>query len=174
MKRVLLAALVLLAGCDQRDMYSQPRESNWNRDPFFANDAAMRPMVPGTVSPDEVNLPVAQPASADMAMLQRGQQRFDIFCAPCHGRSGDGEGMIVERGFPRPPSLYSARLVKAKAKLFYDTITYGHGAMYSYADRVSPADRWAIAAYIRALQRSQDTPRDALSPQDLAALEGKP
>ncbi len=89
-----------------------------------------------------------------MALLERGQQRFDIYCSPCHSKVGDGHGMIVERGFPQPPSYYIARLRDAPNQHFYDVITHGYGAMYSYADRVAPEDRWAITAYIRALQAS--------------------
>jgi mono/diheme cytochrome c family protein len=89
-----------------------------------------------------------------MALLERGRQRFDIYCAPCHGRFGDGNGMIVQRGFPRPPSYYSDALRNAPSQHFYDVISRGYGVMFSYADRVEPSDRWAIVAYIRALQAS--------------------
>src|SRR5207248_10237690 len=89
-----------------------------------------------------------------MALLKRGQQRFDIYCAPCHSKIGDGRGVIVQRGFPQPPSYYIARLRDAPNQHFYDVITHGYGAMYSYADRVGVEDRWAIVAYIRALQAS--------------------
>jgi mono/diheme cytochrome c family protein len=103
-----------------------------------------------------------------MALLERGHERFDIYCSPCHSRVGDGHGMIVQRGFPQPPSYYSDALRNAPNQLFYDVITHGYGAMYSYADRVSPADRWAIVAYIRALQASagatvNDVPADQRS-----------
>ena len=88
-------------------------------------------------------------------MLERGQERFDIYCSPCHGRTGEGNGMIVQRGFPAPPSYHIERLRKAPVGHFFDVITQGYGVMYSYAQRVEPEDRWAIAAYIRALQLSQ-------------------
>ena len=102
------------------------------------------------------------------ALLQRGRERFDIHCAPCHSPVGDGDGMIVRRGFPQPPSYHSARLRAAPDRHFYDVITRGYGIMYSYADRVAPEDRWAIVAYIRALQLSQyaslkDVPADEAS-----------
>jgi mono/diheme cytochrome c family protein len=90
------------------------------------------------------------------ADLRRGQEQFNIFCAVCHGRLGDGNGMIVQRGFPHPPSYHIPRLRNAPIGHFYQVITNGFGAMYSYNDKISPADRWRIAAYIRALQRSQD------------------
>jgi mono/diheme cytochrome c family protein len=98
-------------------------------------------------------------------LVQRGRERFDIACAPCPGRTGDGHGMIVERGFPAPPAFDIDRLRAAPVQHFYDVITNGYGAMFRYADRVTPRDRWAIAAYIRALQASNggtlaDVPAD--------------
>ena len=100
-----------------------------------------------------------------MALLERGRERFDIACAPCHGRAADGHGMIVERGFPAPPAFTLDRLRAASVQHFYDVITHGYGAMFPYANRVMPRDRWAIAAYIRALQASSsakvsDVPAD--------------
>jgi mono/diheme cytochrome c family protein len=114
----------------------------------------------------------ANPLPLTMALLQRGQQRFDIYCAPCHGLSGTGDGMIVRRGFPAPPSYHTERLRNAPDSHFYQVITHGYGVMYPYADRIEPRDRWAIVAYIRALQFSQHAPRDRLAPQDLARLPG--
>ena len=119
-------------------------------------------------------MPIEACATITATMLERGHQRFDIFCSPCHGTSGDGQGMIVQRGFPAPPPLNNDALVKSKAAFFYDVITNGHGDMYSYADRVPPADRWAIIAYIRALQTSQGASLAALSAEDRAALERLP
>ncbi len=94
--------------------------------------------------------------------IKRGQQRFDIRCSPCHGRVGDGNGMIVERGFRRPPSYHIERLREVPAGHFFDVITEGFGAMGDFADRLSPRDRWCVAAYIRALQLSQETKLDGL------------
>jgi mono/diheme cytochrome c family protein len=91
-----------------------------------------------------------------LQLLQRGQERFRIYCSPCHSELGDGRGMIVQRGFPPPPSYHIERLRNAPPQHFFDVITNGYGAMYSYADRVQPRDRWAIVAYIRALQHSQN------------------
>lgn len=142
---------VALAACD--NMANQPK-----RLPFTlpygaeANWPALPPA--GVVARDDGPAPPAPPVT--LALLQRGQQRFDIYCAPCHSRMGDGHGMIVERGFPAPPSYYIDRLRQAPAQHFYDVITHGYGAMFPYAVRVSPADRWAIVAYIRALQASTD------------------
>jgi mono/diheme cytochrome c family protein len=124
--------------------------------------------------------PAAQPARSNPLpitpqLLARGRQRFDIYCAPCHSRAGDGDGMIARRGFPHPPSFHTDALRKAPDSHFYDVITNGYGgAMYSYADRVSPHDRWAIVAYIRALQLSQHAPAADLGEQDLANLNPSP
>jgi mono/diheme cytochrome c family protein len=103
-------------------------------------------------------------------LLSRGRQRFNIYCAPCHGRAGDGDGMIAQRGFPHPPSYHTAALRNAPDSHFYKVITHGYGVMYPYADRISPHDRWAIVAYIRALQLSQHAPESDLSAQDLQRL----
>ncbi len=164
-------AFLAVAGCDRANMVQQPKSQVWDRNPFFADQSTMRPPVSGTQPRREPNLPVAQPASVTPALLARGRERFDIFCSPCHGASGDGQGMIVQRGFPPPPRLDNEALVKSKAGFFYDVITNGHGVMYSYADRVPPADRWAIIAYIRALQLSQHATVAALPAEDRTALE---
>ena len=169
-----LLALLALAACKREDMYVQGKSYTWDRSNFFPKQQSMQKPVPATVARAELNLPVPQPATITAAMLARGHERFDIFCSPCHGRSGDGQGMIVQRGFPQPPSFYSQRLRKAKASLFYDTITHGHGVMYSYADRVPSADRWDIIAYIRALQFSQDAEVASLDAPDKARLGGGP
>ena len=95
------------------------------------------------------------PFPITLSLLERGRQRFDIYCAPCHSPLGDGDGIVARRGFPHPPSYHIERLRQAPDRHFYDVMTNGYGIMYSYADRVSPEDRWAIVAYIRALQRSQ-------------------
>lgn len=116
----------------------------------------------------------ANPLPMTKALLARGQQRYDIYCAPCHGRSGDGAGMIVQRGFPAPPSYHTDRLRSAPDSHFYQVISDGYGVMYPYADRIAPHDRWAIVAYIRALQLSQHATRDQLDAQDIARLATLP
>jgi mono/diheme cytochrome c family protein len=143
---LLLAVLAALAGCD--DMTDQPKHNAYS-------SAAVGPgPVPAdTVQFEESPAPVPP---VTLALLQRGQQRFRIYCTPCHSELGDGRGMIVQRGFPAPPSYHTDRLRAAPVQHFYDVITRGYGVMFSYAARVAPADRWAIAAYIRALQASQD------------------
>ncbi len=172
MSRLLLIAALLaaLAGCKREDMYTQNSLRNWDRTTFFKDGTAMRHPVPGTVARDEPNGPAPEPTTIDAALLDRGKQRYDIFCTPCHGRAGNGEGMIVQRGFPQPPSFVDGTLRTAKAQVFYDVITDGYGAMYSYADRVPPADRWAIIAYIRALQLSQGSQIASLPAADQEKL----
>jgi mono/diheme cytochrome c family protein len=113
------------------------------------------------------------PASTPQ-LLARGRDRFDIFCAPCHSVAGDGDGMIVRRGFPRPPSFHTDALRAASDAHIYAVITYGHGAMNSYATRNEPADRLAIVAYVRALQLSQHAPLAAVAADARARLEGAP
>lgn len=110
------------------------------------------------------------PITADL--LARGRERFNIYCAPCHSVAGDGDGMIVRRGFPRPPSYHTDRLRNAPDSHFYQVISNGYGVMYPYADRVAPQDRWAIIAYIRALQLSQHAAASMLEQPDLSKLEG--
>jgi mono/diheme cytochrome c family protein len=105
----------------------------------------------------------ANPLPITLDLLARGRDRFNIYCSPCHGELGDGRGMIVERGFPAPPSYHTDRLRGAPDRHFFDVITAGYGAMYPYADRIAPQDRWAITAYVRALQLSQHVPAAWLS-----------
>jgi mono/diheme cytochrome c family protein len=126
--------------------------------------------VPNTVARDDAANPPAPPALT-MALLERGQQRFNIDCSPCHGRSGQGDGTIVQRGFPHPPSYFSEKLRDAPNQHFYDVITHGYGVMYPYADRVEPADRWAITAYIRALQASASASLSDVPPDKRSALQ---
>jgi len=147
MRRItfLLIVPAMLCGCD--DMSVQPKQKVYS--PFVG--PAKVPS--GTV---EYNNKPEQAPPVTLALLQRGQERFRIYCTPCHSELGDGHGMVVQRGFPAPPSYHSDRLRHAPVQHFFDVITNGYGAMYSFADRVQPADRWAIAAYIRALQRSQN------------------
>ncbi len=143
---LLAAALSLLAGCD--DMTSQPK-----RDDYSSAGVGPGPVPSGTAQFDETPQP---PPPVTLALLERGQQRFRIDCTPCHSELGDGNGIVAQRGFPPPPSYHIDRLRTAPVEHFYDVMTHGYGVMYSFAARLSPHDRWAVAAYIRALQRSQD------------------
>ena len=149
--------LFILAGCGQNlTMNDQRKYAEWERGSLFRNGRVVQAPPAGTVSRAAEPLdPIAARPPMTLALVQRGRARFEIFCTPCHGRSGDGNGIVVQRGFPRPPDYGEPRLMSAPDGYFYDVITHGHGAMYSYADRVPPRDRWAIAAYIRALQRSR-------------------
>lgn len=151
MKRAVLL-LLALGGCHQ-NMVQQPRYDDYERWPLTADGKTMQAPPEGTVAQDaalraaETRRPPLTPA-----LLARGRQRFEIYCSMCHGYDGRGDGIVPARGFPRPPSYLEPRLVRAPASHFYDVMTNGYGVMYAYADRVSPRDRWAIAAYIRALQ----------------------
>ena len=165
---------LLLGACDRANMAAQDKSQTWDENRFFPDRSTMRQPVSGTVARDAPDRPVPQPAVITAALVARGHERFDIFCSPCHGLSGDGKGMIVQRGFPAPPPLSLPRLEEAKASYLYDVITNGHGVMYSYADRVPSADRWAVIAYIRALQLSQGAAVASLAPDDAAKLGGQP
>jgi cytochrome c553 len=179
----LLSAL-LVAGC-RRDMFQQPSGRPLEKADFFRdNQMASRPLVPHTVARGQLNddeafytgkigtnLVETFPIPITREILKRGRERFDIYCAPCHGRTGDGNGMIRQRGFPAPPSYHIERLREAPPGHFFDVMTRGYGIMYSYASRVEQADRWAIAAYIRALQLSQNAKPEDLPANERAHLE---
>jgi mono/diheme cytochrome c family protein len=160
MRGALLLATLALAACD--DMTSQPKKA-----PYA--DASVGPGAApdGAVQFDTTARPTP-PLS--LALLQRGKERFEIFCTPCHSELGDGQGMVVQRGFSPPPSYDIDRLRGVPTQHFYDVVTNGFGAMYSFAQRIPPDDRWAIAAYIRALQLSQDTKLSELTPAQRSAL----
>lgn len=161
MKRAaVLLTIGLLSGCD--DMIVQSNAKLY--DPEAGRVHPAEETVPWQDAPEA-------PPPLTLALIERGQQRFRIDCTPCHGELGDGQGMIVQRGFSPPPSYHIARLREAPTRHFYDVITHGYGAMYSFADRVAPRDRWAIAAYIRALQRSQDVPTAELTAEQKQALK---
>ncbi|MCT8267901.1 cytochrome c [Afifella sp. JA880] len=153
----ILPALLLLAGCQEQEMAKQPKLKTYAFAEAFAGHSAARPLPEGVVArSDPVDAQQAlAPPKPTLALVQRGRERFEIFCAPCHGYGGYGDGMIVERGFPQPPSFHSDRLRATSAQHIFDVITNGYGVMYSYGDRVPPKDRWAIALYLRALQVSQ-------------------
>src|SRR5579871_3873219 len=162
----VLGLTLVLAACD--NMANQSKLNPYEL-PYGSQTRWPQQPVPNTVARDEpLNPPSPPPVT--LALLERGRQRFDINCSPCHGRLGDGNGMIVQRGFPHPPSYYIDRLRKAPNQHFYDVITHGYGAMFSYAQRVAPPDRWAIVAYIRALQASQNTPAAQLTAAERAHL----
>ncbi len=155
--RLLLLALLLLSACDDLSMAQQKRYDVYRRAPLWADGAEARTPPDGTVEQGALAgaTAVIDPPPVDAALLQRGRERYEAICTPCHGLTGHGDGMIVARGFSRPPSYHDDRLRAAPARYFVDVITSGYGVMYRYANRVEPRDRWAIAAYIRALQLSQ-------------------
>lgn len=187
------AAVLLLAGCEKamQNMYDQPKYKPMAASDLFEDGTSARPQPPGTVahssgpfagtSSGRVGIEAVEeeqaalaakgiPYPADMQLLQRGQERYQIYCMPCHSPVGDGDGWITRRGFPNPPSYHSQRLRDASDRHFFNVITQGYGIMYAYADRVAPADRWAIVAYIRSLQLSQHARADTLPPQARARL----
>ena len=180
----LALVTVLVAGCDLRQaMYDQERYEPLEGSTFFADGLSSRQPVPGTVARGQLHLDEhlyqgkvqgelasTLPVELSAALLERGRERYDIFCAPCHDRTGSGKGMIVQRGFKAPPSLHLDRLRQIPIGHFFDVITNGFGAMYSYASRIPVEDRWAIAAYIRALQLSQSVEFDQLPPADQRQL----
>lgn len=172
----LLAVLASSGGC-RLDMHDQPRYKPLAESDFFGDGRSARPVVENTVARGQLRndehffegkvdgLPAATlPMELTPELLERGRQRFEIFCSPCHGHAGYGDGMVVQRGLRPPPSFHIDRLRNSPPGHFFDVITNGFGAMYSYASRVEPRDRWAVIAYIRALQLSQNaTPEDVPS-----------
>jgi len=169
------AALFMIAGCDHlhQDMGNQPKNKPLSPSDFFADGRSIRTPVENTVSRssmDNDQLMVTKdstnfPMPINDALLERGQERFRIFCSPCHGIQGDGNGMIVIRGMKRPPTYHQDRLRQAPNGYIYDVITNGFGQMYNYAAQVPPRDRWAIVAYVRALQLSRSVKASELSPE---------
>lgn len=181
----LAAAALLLAGC-RLDMHVQPKYLPYAGTDFFHDGRSERQPVSGTIARGQLRLDellytgkingqVADefPFPITKADLRRGEERFNIYCTPCHDYTGSGDGMIVQRGFPHPPSYNIDRLRIAPVGHFFEVMTNGFGAMYSYAARVSPEDRWRIAAYIRVLQRSQHASLDDVPEKDRAQL-GQP
>jgi mono/diheme cytochrome c family protein len=174
----LPALLMMLAGCERqmRNMYVQPKLRPLQGSTLWKDGRASRPLPPDTVpqsagalaGTSSGRLQVFPAASAtprpplSMALLTRGRERFDIYCAPCHGLAGHGDGIVAQRGFPHPPSYHIDRLRDAPDSHLFDVITHGYGAMYPYASRVDVADRWAIVSYIRALQLSQSATLDVV------------
>jgi len=153
---LLLACALLLIGCDD-SMSRQPRYGTYKKSSAWADGTSARPLPDGVVAEGDLRRDEAAttPPAATPALLARGHERYDVFCSPCHGLAGDGDGMIVHRGFPAPPSYHSPAVLEMSAAHLFDVVTHGTGVMYAYGDRVAPDDRWAIVAYIRALQLSR-------------------
>jgi mono/diheme cytochrome c family protein len=177
----LLAAAAGL-GCRQ-DMHDQPKHKPLGRSEFFADGRAARPIPEGTVARGQLRedehlyqgkvagvFAEQLPLPLDMGLLQRGRERYQIFCTPCHGPSGEGDGIIVRRGFRKPTSFHVDRLRQERAGYFYDVMTRGFGTMPDYAAQIAPPDRWAVVAYIRALQLSQHATLAEVPPARRAEL----
>jgi len=179
----LICLLFVMSGCTM-NMRDQPRYEALEGSTFFADNRSSRPLVDDTVARNNLRTdeflytgqvdgaPVeAFPFPVDKAVLERGRERFDIFCAPCHGRLGDGNGMVAQRGFKHPPSFHIDRLREAPPGYFYGAISNGFGVMPSYATRIKPKDRWTIVAYIRALQLSQHATLDNVPESEIDNLQ---
>jgi cbb3-type cytochrome c oxidase subunit III len=165
------------AGCEttlRQDMANQPRQNPLSPSDFFADGRSERPaventVVRGSIQDDSLFVPKdsnAFPLPLTEELLERGQQRYGIFCTPCHGIQGDGMGMVAVRGMKHPPSYHQERLRNVPNGYLYDVVTNGFGAMYGYSSQIPPRDRWAIVAYLRALQLSRNAPVGQL-PADL-------
>ncbi len=183
------ALLAVAPGCT--DMYDQAKYETYEASAFFPDGASARPLVDGVVAHEDARdlppvedvellttgmkdgeLSKASPLPVDANLLARGRQRYNVFCTPCHGFLGDARGVVVQRGFSPPPHYTDPRLVEAPLGHFFEVMTNGHGAMYSFAARIPPQDRWAIASYIRALQLSQGAKPADLPLEDQQKLEG--
>jgi hypothetical protein len=171
---VCLATLaVFTAGCQIRqDMADQPKNRPLSPSPFFDDGRSERPLLENTVArgslaDDELFVPKesnAFPLPLTSELLKRGQERYKIFCTPCHGLQGDGNGMVSMRGMKHPPSYHDARLRQVPNGYIYDVITNGFGGMLGYSAQIPAADRWAIVAFVRALQLSRNVPASELPP----------
>ncbi len=187
---LFITGLTLAASGCRQDMHNQPKYKPLAESQFFADHRSARPQIAGTVARGHLRIDAARytgkmgdaditafPFPITRADIERGQQRFNIYCSPCHGRVGDGNGQVVRRGFRQPPSYHIQRLKDAPVGHFFDVITNGYGSMPSYASRVPPDDRWRVIAYVRALQVSQgstlnDVPadqRDHIEAQTISA-----
>ena len=168
---LVIALALALSGCDL-SMSKQKRYDTYAAASFWAEGGKARPLPDHVVAQGDAALlaAAAHPPPVTPGLVARGRERFGIFCAPCHGLGGDGDGIVVARGFPAPPSFHLNRLEDAPAAHFFDVITNGYGAMYAYGDRVPPSDRWAIIAYIRALQLQRHATL-ALAPEAKGRLQ---
>jgi mono/diheme cytochrome c family protein len=182
----LLLCVLVITGCNN-GMEDQPKYEPFEASTFFDDGMSARPLVPHTVARGQLradsHLYAGQvegrqaeefPFAITAEVMARGQERYNIYCTPCHGYAGYGDGIVVQRGFSPPPSLHDERLRMAPVGHFFGVITNGFGAMYSYADRIMPEDRWAIVAYVRALQLSQNATMEQVPADQQPALEATP
>lgn len=179
----LVICLSLLTGCAM-EMYDQPRYEPLEKSNFLGNPLSARPRIADTVDRShpkfDPHLTTGQfngdmastfPFTVTLEVLQRGQERYNIFCVPCHGALGDGKGIVVEYGLKAPPSFQTQDMRGEPPGFFFDVISHGTRVMPSYASRIPPADRWAIIAYIRALQLSQNAPLSNVPAQEVPNLD---
>ena len=178
---LVVLALFMVMGCEgttdierlRQEMYNQSRFEPLEKNTFFADHRASRPWIKGTVARGHLRIDAhlytgmidGNPAETfpfpiTRDVILRGRERYNIYCSPCHGYEGDGRGMVVRRGMKQPPSYHIERLQNETPGYYFDVMTNGFGAMYSYASRIKPRDRWAIIAYIQALQLSQNATLD--------------
>jgi len=184
----LATATMVALGClaCRQDMHDQPKYSALEAAPFFADNSSARPPLAGTVARGELRedgalytgkvndeLVATFPFPITETILARGQERFNIYCSPCHGRTGAGDGIVVQRGYTQPPPLDAPHLREAPPGHFFDVITNGFGSMPDYAAQIKVADRWAIAAYIRALQTATSATITDVPPAERGRLEGQ-
>ena len=190
MRRVVPVYLLLLmlTGCRDGIVYVQPKLKTERGYPVVQSGQLQRNPPTDTVAQEDPQHPkdpywtglegdryvTKLPVPLTLALLQRGRERFEITCAPCHGRTAEGDGMVVRRGFPHPPSFHTDALREAPIGHFFVAMTHGWGVMYSYADRVSVPDRWAIAAYIRALQASRHVSERSVPADVQKKLDAQP
>jgi mono/diheme cytochrome c family protein len=183
-KLVVAVLLALGAGACRQDMHDQPKYVPLRQSAFFNDERSARPLIEGTVARGQLHEDELMytgkvkgadstlfPMRVDAAVMARGQQRFNIYCSPCHGRTGQGDGMIVRRGYRRPPSMHQDRLRNAPVGHFFDVMTNGFGAMPDYASQIKAEDRWAIIAYIRALQLSEHATLDDVPAADRSRIQ---
>ncbi len=183
-RRALLLLIGTLAVACRQDMHDQPKYKPLRPSAFFADGQSSRPAIEGTVARGTLPRDEAfvtgkvgtervreAPVPFTPALLARGQVQYDAFCSVCHDRVGMGQGMIVLRGFRQPPSLHIDRLRAESDGYFFDVITNGFGVMPKYAQQIAPEDRWAIVAYVRALQLSQNATLADVPPAERARLQ---
>jgi hypothetical protein len=162
MKELLLLSFLLLLSC-QPSLDQQPRLSAYQRETFFANESADRDPLPDTYAYGQGQTQRPRPT---MKLLKRGQERFEIFCTVCHGKVGDGLGIVTQHGLRPPPNFHTDSARKLTDTKIYEIISHGQGRMTRLGDRIDPADRWAIVAYLRALQLSQFSELKTLSKKE--------
>jgi mono/diheme cytochrome c family protein len=167
--------MLALSACGEGEMSNQQKFKPYRPGTLFPNGMTSQSPPPGTVARGESTpSPASERPPMTAVLLARGQERFDIYCAPCHGRDGTGTGLVPQRGFPNPPSYHDDRLRAASDRYIMNVIENGYGAMYPYGARVPPPDRWAIVAYIRALQLSHNTNVHDLDNDARQRLEASP